>query len=135
MLDESRVGLSRVTSTGTSASAYESRDLLRALIRDAAVGAGLGEMNPLVPFADIVKPGASVLLKPNWVLHVNRSGATMDCMVTHPAFILAALEEVLAARPGRVLIADAPIQGADFDCLITPEWRDQVRDDRRRDPG
>ena len=105
---------------------YASQDLLRALIREAAVGAGLGQVDPSVPFADIIKPGGVVLLKPNWVLHVNHSGAGMGCMVTHPSFVLAALEEVLAARPGRVLIADAPIQSADFDRLVTPEWRRQV---------
>jgi uncharacterized protein (DUF362 family) len=75
---------------------------------------------------DIIRPGATVLLKPNWVLHKNRSGRTMDCMVTHPRFVLAVVREVVAACPGRVLIADAPIQSADFERLAPPAWRKAV---------
>ena len=127
MVDDRRVGVSRVKDPRALAGVYASQDQLSSLIQEAAAAAGLGETNPAAPFSDIVKPGATVLLKPNWVLHVNRSGAGMDCMVTHPAFILAALKEVIAAGAGRVLIADAPIQVADFDRIATPQWRKEIR--------
>ena len=127
MIEERRVGLSRIGVERVATGPYADHDLLRALIREAAYEAGLGESNQAVPLADIISPGATVLLKPNWVHHENYSGAGMDCMVTHPAFILAALEEVLAARPARVIIGDAPIQKADFDRLVTPDWRRKVQ--------
>lgn len=127
MIDERRVGLSRIAA-GATRGAYTDQNLLRALIRQACISAGLGRADSTVPFADIIEPGAVVLLKPNWVLHWNQSGAGMDCMVTHPAFVLAALQEVVAARPGHVLIADAPIQGADFNLLATEDWRRHVQE-------
>jgi uncharacterized protein (DUF362 family) len=119
---DSRVGLTLHGSRG----AYSDFETLRRLVREAAIAGGLGSADPSVPLADIVSPGATVLLKPNWVLDYNKSGATMDCMVTHPMFILAVLAEVVAARAGKVTIADAPIQNADFERLAPPAWRAQA---------
>jgi uncharacterized protein (DUF362 family) len=107
---------------------YDQTDAVRQVVRKALVAGGLGQTDPARPLADIIRPGMSVLLKPNWVLHENRSGRTMDCMVTHPAFLLAALREVVAAGAGRIIIADAPIQGANFDLLTPPAWRAAVRE-------
>jgi uncharacterized protein (DUF362 family) len=70
----------------------------------------------------------TVLLKPNWVLHYNQGSENMECMVTHPTFILCALREVLATRPRKVIIGDAPVQGCDFNALTTPPWRQKIRD-------
>ncbi len=47
----------------------------------------------------------------------------MDCMITHPAFVLAVLSEVVAAGAGRIIIADAPIQIAKFELITPPEDR------------
>lgn len=88
---------------------------------------GLGRENPSAPMADIIRRGATVMLKPNWVLHYNQSGRGMDCMVTHPQFIEAVLREVLAAQPARVLIGDAPVQGCVFDELVNAEWADKIQ--------
>ena len=125
-LEAHRVGLALASRTRSAAGIYDDAPALRALVRDAMVQAGLGERDPKAPLADIVPEGGSVLLKPNWVLHKNNSGDGMDCMVTHPEFILAALGEVLAAGAGRVIIADAPIQSAQFDVLAPPPWRERV---------
>jgi uncharacterized protein (DUF362 family) len=105
------------------APSYSDHEQLRRLVRSAMCEFGLGANDPNAPLKDIVEPGASVLLKPNWVLHYNMSGATMDCMVTHPEFILAVVAEVAAANAGRILIADAPIQSADFGRLVPAAWR------------
>jgi uncharacterized protein (DUF362 family) len=126
VLDDKRVGLAVAQGAGPAEEIYRDPEALAALVRDAVLQAGLGERDPKVPLADIVPAGGSVLLKPNWVLHKNLSGAGMDCMVTHLEFILAALSEVLAARPGRVIIADAPIQSARFDMLTPPTWRQRI---------
>jgi uncharacterized protein (DUF362 family) len=126
VFDEKRVGLAVAEGAGRAEQVYSNREALAALVREALLQAGLGERDPKAPLVDIVPKGGSVLLKPNWVLHKNKSGAGMDCMVTHPEFILAALGEVLAAGAGRVIIADAPIQSAQFDVLASPAWRERV---------
>ena len=117
----SRVGVAFTTERNPGET-YAHHEALRSLVRAAALAAGFGDMTPAVPLSSIISPGDVVLLKPNWVLHYNKSGATMDCMVTHPAFILAVLAEVVAAGARRVIIADAPIQSAEFDKLAPPDW-------------
>jgi uncharacterized protein (DUF362 family) len=69
------------------------------------------DWNPLGAF---IHPGAKVVLKPNWVRHWNRSGAGLDCILTHTTVIAAVLEYVARARPGSVVIGDAPLQSCDF---------------------
>jgi uncharacterized protein (DUF362 family) len=86
------------------------RDLFLAwgLDRERAGSAGWNPLGELIP------SGAPVLVKPNWVLHWNQSGQGLDCQITHPSVIEAALEYLALARPGRVVVGDAPIQGCDF---------------------
>ena len=78
--------------------------------------AGTPQWNPL---GALIPPGARVVLKPNWVLHRNESGAGLDCLVTHPSVIEAALEYVALAQPSEVTIGDAPLQGCDFQALMS----------------
>lgn len=59
-----------------------------------------------------------VVLKPNWVFHENASGHGIDCLVTHASVLEAILHYVIKARPKRLVIGDAPIQGCDFQCLM-----------------
>ncbi len=118
------VGLAKAVSAGGVNTVYDS-GALRSLIRAALSETGMGRRNPNVPLADIIEPGMSVLLKPNWVLHRNEGGGSMDCMITHPAFVEAALAEVLLAKPGRVIIGDAPIQLCRFDQLVPATWRER----------
>ncbi len=126
LLDPQDVGLAIASPTIPAVDIYKDPSRLRALVREAMLQAGLGQRDATVPLSDVVPVGGSVLLKPNWVLHENLSGAGMECMITHPEFVLAALAEVLAARPGRVIIGDAPIQSARFDEIAWPAWRDRV---------
>jgi uncharacterized protein (DUF362 family) len=124
-LAPTRVGLSclPIEHRRKAAEAYNDADTLTGLIRDAMIAGGLGQREPASPLTDVIHPGMSVLLKPNWVLHENHSGQGMDCMVTHPAFILAVLREVLAARPGKIIVGDAPVQGCVWERLVTPALR------------
>jgi len=105
---------------------YQQPETLGRLIRDAARFAGLGRKDPEAPLQDVIQPGMKVLLKPNWVRHLNASGHGMACMVTQSAFILAALEEVLKANPARIVIGDAPVQSCQWDALATPEFRSRA---------
>jgi uncharacterized protein (DUF362 family) len=104
-----------------SAASYEA-DRIAAAMRDLFHSAGLdearfgsAEWNPL---ADVIRPGDRVLLKPNWVLHENRSGGGLDCLVTHPAVIEAALRFVMKTAPASVIVGDAPLQSCDFAVLM-----------------
>ena len=76
---------------------------------------GTEQWNPLGAF---IRPGASVVLKPNWVLHINRTGHSLGYIVTHTSVIEAVLEYVALAKPGRVIVGDAPVQGCDFTTLL-----------------
>jgi uncharacterized protein (DUF362 family) len=127
-MHELRVGLAtqKLPSTPDYEACYADPEVLRRLIREALRQSGLGQKDPDAPFADIVPSGATVLLKPNWVRHLNSSGHTMACTVTHPKFILATMEEVLKAKPGRVILGDAPIQGCDWDVLLPAAFQEQV---------
>lgn len=72
------------------------------------------------PLGELIRPGMTVLLKPNWVLHKNDDPShNMDCVVTHPSIIRAVLDYVLLALKGtgRVIVGDAPIQICDFEAL------------------
>lgn len=91
---------------------WYARDTLARLVREAVAGAFGG------PSLGI-SPGDRVLVKPNWVYHMNRSGGGMQCMVTHPEFVLSALGLVLEGRPGSVVLGDAPVQGCRWDSLVT----------------
>jgi uncharacterized protein (DUF362 family) len=102
-------------------------EVISKLIREALIHTGLGENNPTAPLAGIIKPGMTVLLKPNWVLHCNHSGQGMECMVTHPRFLTAVLREVLATRPGKIILGDAPIQGCKWDQLVSEQFRQTIQ--------
>src|SRR5258706_6009323 len=73
------------------------------------------DWNPLREMID----GRKVVLKPNWVHHENGSNCGLDCLITHTSVIEAILHYVILARPKSVMLGDAPIQGCDFDRLIS----------------
>lgn len=81
---------------------------------------GTADWNPL---SEYVNEGDTVLLKPNWVLHENAEpiSHSMECMVTHPSITRAVIDYVLIALngTGKITVADAPVQGCDFDILQT----------------
>lgn len=106
-------GLASAMAAGIPENGWYGRETLDRLIREAVAGA-LG--GPSFGIA----PGDRVLVKPNWVYHANRSGGGMDCMVTHPEFVLSALGLVLEGGPGSVVVGDAPVQGCRWDSLVTP---------------
>jgi uncharacterized protein (DUF362 family) len=93
--------------------AYDAvRECLRLLGLDAA-RYGTAAWNPL---GEVIRPGARVLVKPNWVLHTHFSDLSYESVVTHSAVIRAVVDyAVAAAGPGgSVIVADAPLRDADF---------------------
>lgn len=81
---------------------------------------GSADWNPLGEF---IVPGQIVLLKPNLVKHINYAeddlSRGMDCMVTHPSTVRCFFDYVFVALKGRgkIIIADSPVQGCDFEQL------------------
>ena len=91
------------------------RNLLRDLDLDR-VNFGRPDWNP---FGGFVGPGQRALIKPNWVLHANHLDGSIESLVTHSSIIRVLIDYlVLAFRGhGTVEIADAPLQGCDFNLL------------------
>jgi len=89
---------------------------------------GTRDWNPL---GGIVRRGATVVVKPNWVYHeLPNESHPEEILVTHPAVIRAVLDYVyIACGPeGRILLADAPVQGAQFEPLVRMSRIDDVRE-------
>lgn len=84
---------------------------------------GLDEGNPLGSW---VKPGMRVLIKPNWVRHAATEWAELEPLVTHPSLIRPVVEFVARALQGpdgridgEIILADAPLQSADFNLILS----------------
>lgn len=104
------------------------RQTLHLLDLDAA-NYGTPRWNPL---GGCARPGARIVLKPNFVLHFNQGGYGLECLVTHPSVIEAILEYVALAKPSSVVLGDAPVQGCDFGKLREALGLDSLVDKFRR---
>ena len=112
--------------------AYEGvRDALRLLRLDAEHD-GQRKWNPL---GQIIRPGETVVLKPNFVrdFRETQSGHE-DCLITHGSVIRAAVDYVYTALEGRgrIIIADAPQNDADFDVIRQMAGLDELQAFYRR---
>ncbi len=87
---------------------------------------GTSQWNPL---AEWIRPGDTVVLKPNFIrdFRETREGHD-DCLITHGAVIRAVLDYVLIALggSGRVVIADAPQNDADFEDIRRIACLDEI---------
>ena len=107
--------------------------------------AGLDPENPLGVW---IRPGRRVLIKPHWVRHAAEEWSTIDSLVTHPSVLRPVVEytaRALRTAPGQydgeIYLADAPLQSANFEwmltqCGISPllaHWRAQGLPVRLRD--
>jgi len=70
---------------------------------------GLPSWNPL---KELIQPGNTVLIKPNFVIHFHPDGEDMNCVVTHPSIIRGILDYAVIAlkNHGKIIIGDAPVQ-------------------------
>jgi uncharacterized protein (DUF362 family) len=90
------------------------------LVRDTLIALRLDEKNMGTkawnPLGGIVSPGGTVLIKPNLVKHFHNTGKSIHSVIVHGSVIRAVADYVwiaLAGR-GRIVIADTPIEKADF---------------------
>lgn len=74
------------------------------------------------PLGKWIKPGMKVCLKPNFVMHLNRSKDPddLDSLVTHPSVIRCLLDYCYIALNGKgtVIVGDAPVKDCDFSLLM-----------------
>lgn len=72
------------------------------------------------PLGQLIEPGMTVVLKPNWVLSRHPQGKDVYSIITHPAVIRAVADYCwLALRgEGRIVIADAPEYDCNFSQLM-----------------
>lgn len=82
-------------------------------------------------FGKVIREGARVVIKPNFVLHKNQSSGGIEALITHPSVVKAVVTEVLKANPAEVLIGDAPIQSCDFAELLhvteLDQWSEELQ--------
>lgn len=115
--------------------AYEGvRDALRLLKLDLE-HFGQKDWNPL---AGVIRPGETVVLKPNFVrdFRETRRGHE-NCLITHGSIIRAALDYVFIALKGqgRIIIADAPQNDADFEAIRRIVGLDEIQEFYRNNVG
>lgn len=73
------------------------------------------------PFGEIIKPGDSVVIKPNFVRHYHRLGKPIEAVITHASVLRPIMDYTWIALQGQgeLIVADAPQGDADFDKLVT----------------
>ena len=86
---------------------------------------GRKEWNPLKAY---IKPGDTVLLKPNLVMDYNQSGEGTDCLFTQPSVVAAVLDYVYIALQGngKIIVGDAPMQECNFEKLVMESGYDRL---------
>jgi len=72
------------------------------------------------PFRDIIKPGNTVVLKPNFVVSEHTQGGDLYSIITHPSIIRAVVDYVFIALKGKgkIIIADSPQMDCNFNDLL-----------------
>ena len=77
------------------------------------------------PFGRIIPAGARVVIKPNLVTHENQGPWGIEPLITHTRVIEATVDAVLQSAAAEVIVGDAPIQGCDFDKLLSETGMDE----------
>jgi hypothetical protein len=74
------------------------------------------------PLGEIIRPGNTVLVKPNMVFHENHTVKNgTECLLTHPSLVRAVVDYAVIALKGsgQIIIGDAPLQSCEFEKLST----------------
>lgn len=95
---------------------YEQREVLIEKVK--IVGKGYLD-NP-----ELIK-GKRILLKPNWVLHDRKNGDEI-CLRTNDNLLIALVEVLLDNKPSCIVIGDAPIQGCNWDKMLSKSFYDEI---------
>ncbi len=82
------------------------------------------------PLRDIVRPGDTVVLKPNFVRDFRDTNPDpADCVITHGSIVRAMIDYVFIALGGRgrIIIADAPHSDGDFEAIRRQAGLDEIQ--------
>lgn len=82
------------------------------------------------PLGEIIRPGETVVLQPNFVRDFRETRAGhANCLMTHGSIIRAALDYVYLALggKGRIIIADAPQNDGDFNTICRIAGLDDIQ--------
>ena len=83
------------------------------------------------PFGERIRPGNTVVLKPNFIRDFRETHPGHgECLITHGSIIRAALDYVYIALKGegRIIIADAPQNDADFSAIRRMAGLDAIQE-------
>ncbi len=82
------------------------------------------------PFMNIIKPGNTVVLKPNFVLSRHYSEGNLFSIITHPSVLRAIIDYVYISLKGEgeIIIADAPQMDCDFEELLKATRLTSIKD-------
>lgn len=102
---------------------------LRRLLLDLGLDAGRAGTAEWNPLSEIVRPGDTVLIKPNFVASRHPAGGDLFAVVTHPSILRALIDYVHLALGGRgrIVVADAPEMGCQWDALMAAQRLDAVQ--------
>jgi len=80
------------------------------------------------PLGEIIRPGMTVVIKPNFVLSRHADGKDLYSIITHPSVLRAVADYCWIALEGRgeIIIADAPQYNCDFSELLRHTGLDSV---------
>ena len=118
-----------MTVCAVEASSYDDTEVRRALLKGFQL-LGFDADNPL---GYLIKPGATVFIKPNWVAHRYRASCreqySVFTTITHPSVIAAVAKFVDKALDGKgkIIIGDNPSIDADFDALLKIQQLDRLK--------
>jgi len=100
-------------------------DAIRQLFRHLGLDSRHYDTSRWNPLGELVAPGNTVVLKPNFVFHRNLGAEVYgltdtDSLVTHGSVIRAVLDYTAKALQGRgrIIVGDSPLQGADWAKLV-----------------
>lgn len=105
-------------------------DLLRRALIDLGLDRsrlGAADWNPL---GSVIRPGDTVVIKPNFVVGRNAGSGPLAAVVTHPSVLRAVLDYAFIALngKGRLIIADTPQMDCQWDELMAFERLSSVQE-------
>jgi uncharacterized protein (DUF362 family) len=124
---DSRVAIAKAGSGGYGEIRAAEAEAIRAIARTSMMLGWSDEKRG--PLGKVIPEGARVLIKPNLVMHENQSPCGLGPLVTHPSLIRATVLAALQAGTSEVIVGDAPLQGCDFDQLLSATGLDEWAND------
>lgn len=112
-----------------------------AAVRSLLISLGLDEEHRGTPdwnpLGAMVRPGMTVVLKPNFVIERHQYGYDVRSLFTHGSVLRAVVDYVrLALRgTGRIIIGDAPLQSCDLERLLKLNGIPEIVEFYRRNGG